>query len=154
MSDTSPLGPDPFLVQIDDFITRARDRADAIVRATAEEALARVKQLTPVDTGYLRANWCIVRGTDAVPLSGDREQLSIQAVLQLKAGDTWSLINPTVYAARIEFGFVGEDKLGRHYDQGGAHMMQQTITEMPQLVARAIERVERGGASTASGDGP
>lgn len=136
---------DPFLVSVDAFIAKAKARNELVLRAIAEDVLFRIKQLTPVRTGYLRSNWTIVRGQATVELSGDREQASLAVILQLRAGDTFTILNPVVYCARVEAGFTGEDSLGRHYDQKGAHMMQQTITELPQIAAAAIARVVAGG---------
>lgn len=132
---------DPFLVSIDAFIARAKDRQDRVVRAIAEDSLARVKELTPVKTGYLRANWTIVLGADARAIEGARAGDSAAVILQLKAGDFFTLVNPTIYARRIEFGFVGRDKSGREYDVKGTGMMQQVITEMPQIAQAAIARI-------------
>lgn len=132
---------DPFVIAVDEWIAKVRDRADRITRAIAEDCLARVKDLTPVKTGYLRANWAIVEGNAGAALAGAREGDSLAVILSLKSGVTWTLYNPVVYAARIENGFVGEDSLGRHYDQKGAHMLQQTITEFPSIAAAATARV-------------
>lgn len=134
---------DPFIAQINAFLDKAQARQDAIVRAVAEDCLARVKELTPVKTGYLRANWAITLGNDPAPIEGPRNDGSLSAIAQIHAGVSFTVTNATVYARRIEEGFVGEDSLGRHYDQKGAHMLQQTITELPQIIARAVERVNR-----------
>ncbi len=134
---------DPFIVAIDDFVARAQSRSDLIVREVAADCLARVKELTPVRTGYLRANWLIVPGNDPAAIAGARNDGSLAAIMQLHAGVAFTLVNVTIYAQRIENGFVAEDSLGRSYDQKGAHMLQQTITELPQIVAAVIARVDR-----------
>lgn len=134
---------DPFIASLDSFVAHARDRSDRVVRAIAEDCLARVKELTPVRTGYLRANWAIVIGNDPAAIMGARNDGSLQALLKIHAGVVFTLTNVTVYSRRVEEGFVGNDSAGRHYDQQGAHMLQQTITELPQIVAGAIARVNR-----------
>lgn len=48
------------------------------------------------------------------------------------------VINPAPYARRIEYGFVGEDSLGRTYDYKGVGMMQQTLAELPAIADRVI----------------
>ncbi len=131
---------DPFLAQIDSFITLSRSRADAVYQATVLDALARVKELTPVQTGNLRANWTVIKEGDAMPLPGRGEPAEL-VVERLKLGDVAIITNPVIYARRIEFGFVGEDSLGRYYNQQGRGMMQQTISEMPQIAARAQARI-------------
>lgn len=44
---------------------KAEKQSEEILRAIAEDALARVKELTPVRTGHLRASWSIVLGGEA-----------------------------------------------------------------------------------------
>ncbi len=132
---------DPLLVAVDAWIEKARDRQDRVLRAIAEDCLARVKELTPVKTGYLRANWVLMKGGSAEAIAGARAEDSVAVVLTLKAGDAFTIANPVVYARRIEFGFVGTDARGRTYDQPGSHMMQQVITELPQISAAAAARI-------------
>lgn len=132
---------DPFLVSIDEWVAKAKGRADLVVRAIAEDCLARVKELTPVKTGYLRANWVLMKGGQAQAIAGDRQEESLAVIAQLRAGDQFVISNPVIYARRIEYGFAAKDSLGRTYDQQGAHMMQQVITEFPQIAARAAQRV-------------
>ena len=142
MSDTK--SSEPFVVAVGQFVDLARERALQAYRATALDALARVRELTPVKTGYLRANWTIVLSGDPEPIAG-QIQNDADVVARLQLSDQIILTNPAVYARRIEFGFVGEDSLGRVYHQKGVGMMQQTIAEMPQIAERATERVINGG---------
>ena len=130
----------PFEISVSQWVDKAKANAGAAFQATAMDALARVKQLTPVKTGYLRANWFAVRGGDAIPVAGSPDQ-SNSVIAGLRLGDRVVLANPCVYALRIEFGYVGVDSLGRHYNQQGAGMMQQTYHEMPQIAARATARI-------------
>jgi hypothetical protein len=45
---------------------QAQMRNKEVLRAIAEDALARIKELTPVKTGHLRASWSITLGEEAV----------------------------------------------------------------------------------------
>lgn len=132
---------DPFVLSVDAWIAKAQDRMDRVQRAIAEDLLARLKELTPVKTGYLRANWTLIKGGQAQGLADGRAEDSLVVIMQLKAGDPFVIFNPVVYARRIEEGFVGKDALGRAYNQQGAHMMQQVITEFPQIADKAVARV-------------
>jgi hypothetical protein len=67
-----------------------------------------------------------------------------QAIQDLHVGEVLIVLNPVVYARRIEYGFTGVDSLGRYYNQGGHHMVGQTMAEMPAIADAAIARV--GGA--------
>lgn len=46
-----------FATSVAQWVQASKGRTDEVFRAIAADALARVKELTPVRTGYLRANW-------------------------------------------------------------------------------------------------
>ena len=129
-----------FTLAVEQWVSKAKERADMAFRATTQDALALVKSLTPVQTGYLRANWTVVRNDDPQPIAG-RPVDSDLIINQLRLGDRLVILNPVVYAARVEYGFVGTDSLGRTYNQIGRGMMQQTIAETPRLAREATDRV-------------
>lgn len=110
-----------FSASVKEFVRKAKVNQGLALRAVGEAALFRVKELTPVRTGYLRAGWAFQMPVD-----------------QISATSTLTIINPVTYAARVEFGFVGADKAGREWHQQGRGMMQQTIAEMPKIAATAL----------------
>ena len=59
---------DDFSAQVGAWVDLAGAQARVAFLAIAYGAVTRVKELTPVDTGYLRANWQVVRGEQAVPV--------------------------------------------------------------------------------------
>jgi hypothetical protein len=131
---------DDFRVQVEQWVVRAKGRAQEAFRAIAQDASTRVKELTPVRTGYLRANWSAILDGEAEPKPGAAPPAEA-AIGRAALGDTIHVLNPVVYARRVEFGFVGEDSLGRKYNQRGRGMVQQTVAEMPRLSERAVARV-------------
>ncbi len=135
--------PDQFAVDVRQWVKKAAGNVDLAYQATAMLALARVKELTPVDTGFLRSSWTVVSGDSGSATGGEAGALEV--ISNLKAGDVIALVNPAPYAMRINFGFVGKDKLGRHYNQQGRHMVEQTIAEMPELAEQATKWVMGGG---------
>lgn len=128
-----------FSVDVRAWVDKAKQKAEAAFQATAQDAVNRVKQLTPVKTGYLRANWSAIKDGDAEPKPG--MPAGDQAIKHAELGDKIIVVNPTAYARRIEYGFVGQDADGRHYNQPGRHMTQQTIAEMPRIAEQATQRV-------------
>jgi len=44
-----------------------------------------------------------------------------------KDSDGYFIFNNVTYAPRIEYGFVGEDSLGRFYHQGGQYIIHNAI---------------------------
>jgi hypothetical protein len=147
-----------FDIQIERWVRKALGLSQQAMLAIAQDALARVRELTPVITGNLRANWQVVPagqenelergpGTPAGRLDGGLALTQYAAdggAIGFKMGDRLLIMNPAVYARRVEFGFVGQDSRGRFYNQPGRGMMQQTITEMPQIAQRAVQRITRG----------
>jgi Bacteriophage HK97-gp10, putative tail-component len=110
---------DQFEVDISRWVERAKRKMNLAPQAIALALLERLQELTPVVTGTLRAGWQLVKG-----------------------GPTrWDIINNVVYARRINDGFVGQDSLGRSYDQKGEHMVEQVILETPQLAKKAVDRL-------------
>jgi hypothetical protein len=136
--------PDQFAVDVRQWVEKAKGNTNGAFQATALLALARVKELTPVDTGFLRASWTIANGSNVAGVAG-ADQSALEVVASLQLGDRIMLVNPAPYAMRVNFGFVGEDSLGRHYDQKGRHMVEQTISEMPEISRQAVEWVMGGG---------
>jgi hypothetical protein len=129
-----------FAADVSAWCNRAGRLARQVFQATAFDAVQRVQELTRVDTGFLRSNWTAMKPGDAEPVAGRVPPPGV-AIAEAEIGEIILIVNPTVYARRIEYGFVGEDSLGRHYNQPGHHMMAQTITEMPQIAQRAYERI-------------
>ena len=135
--------PLEFSVAVDQWVRKAKARQDAVVQAIAWDVLNQVKLETPVDTGFLRANWTVIVNNDPVPVPG-RVPDAARVIAEIKAGDRVTIVNPVVYALRVEFGFVGEDSRGRTYDQRGRGMVQKTLAKMPEIARRAVARVEAG----------
>jgi hypothetical protein len=137
-----------FAIDVSAWVRQATDRMDAAFRAIAFDAVTEVQLRTPVDTGYLRSNWTAILAGEQEPKAGATPPAS-DAIARAKAGQVITILNPVIYARRIEFGFVGEDSLGRSYHQMGRHMVQQTIAELPQIAERAVERIMGGGSAVA-----
>lgn len=129
-----------FARDVSAFVERAKARADAALRAIAFAAVESVQHKTPVDTGFLRSNWTAMLPGDSEPVAG-RVANPDAVIAEATVGMTITIINPVVYARRIEFGFVGEDSLGRHYNQQGAHMVQRTLDDLPAIATEAVSRV-------------
>lgn len=119
--------------------------ANEVFRAIAFDAVTRVQQLTPVDTGFLRSNWTAMLPRDSEPVAGRVPPAGV-AIARAEVGQVLVIVNPTAYARRIEYGFVGEDSAGRHFNQEGRHMMGQTISELPTIAATALARITGGRA--------
>lgn len=120
---------------------RAKANSELAFINIAGAALARVRELTPVKTGYLRANWQVAVGTNYIA----KDQLQSQQINalnmelgEIKLGQVIFILNPVVYARRIEYGFVGYDSLHRFYNQKGVGMVAQTMRELPSIARQVL----------------
>ncbi len=59
-----------FDADLSEFVRKAKRRLVVFYINLGQMALARVKELTPVKTGNLRANWQLVVGDAAQPVAG------------------------------------------------------------------------------------
>ena len=123
-----------FAFDVSKWVLKAKANAELAYQNIGAAALERVKELTPVKTGYLRASWIVT--TDPQALESANFSFSDVNIAQ-----TIYIVNPVVYARRINYGFVGTDSLGRKYNQMGVHMVEQTMAEMPQIANKALEAI-------------
>ena len=49
-----------------------------------------------------------------------------------------------IYARRMNYGFVGQDSLGRTYNQAGAHFVEGAIADWPNIVRMAVSKIKAG----------
>lgn len=73
----------------------------------------------------------------------DRSAESIGVILGADLGETVYIGFQAAYAARVNYGFVGTDSLGRLYNQIGRGFVEAAQQDWPQTVARA-EAMVRG----------
>ena len=117
-----------------------------VARIAVQDTAEIVIDETPVDTGFLVANW--QPSLNAPDLSeatglgnGYATSNAALVVADLKLGDTFYYTNNAVYARRINYGFVGKDSLGRYYNQAGKHMIEIAVGAWPTTVERAVEKL-------------
>jgi hypothetical protein len=125
-------------------------KLDAVARQTAQEMSLKVVQATPLDTGFLRGMWQpfvnqpTFASSYASPSGGEPSggvsvaDISVTAN-GMQAGDQFWLLNATVYAKRLEYGFVGTDSLGRTYNQAGRFFVRDTCKKWPQVVQQVTD---------------
>ena len=64
------------------------------------------------------------------------------AIAMAQIGDFIHLGFQAGYSKRVNFGFVGQDSLGRNYNQEGAHFVEYAATQWPVMVALAAEEIQ------------
>ncbi len=97
--------------------------------------------LIPVKTGNL-ARSAIV---EVRPVTvSDKDEFTgpdAAAIVSLDIGDTAYLGWQAVYGRRVNYGFTGEDSLGRTYNQSGAGFAESIAAKWPQFVDDAVKEV-------------
>lgn len=130
-----------FSAAIGDFVAKAKENADLVVRRVTFDIFDRVIDKTPVDTGRLKGSWLPAIGS--VP-SGDPNTpdksgaVSIARVaattLKAKAGDIIYMISQLPYSRRIEYG---------HSKQAPGGMVRTSIAEFSSVVDKAANEVNK-----------
>lgn len=107
-----------FELAIDRFVTKTKLKMAGMPYAIGLDLLNFLKEHTPVVTGNLRASW---------HLKVDKDRLTISTGV--------------VYARRVEYGFTGEDSLGRYFTQTGRGMVRMTMEAAPRLIKETVARL-------------
>ena len=121
---------DDFEIEIDKWVEKAGADAKKFRVAFALNLVTAVKNNTPVDTGRLRASIGVIDATS--------DQITIGTNVE--------------YARRIEYGYVGQDKLGRHYDQKGVGMFAQAVARADEIAEQTLMAIQ-GGSDGIAGPG-
>lgn len=135
-----------FAADVSRWVDKAKKRAEEAFRATAEDAITRVRELTPVRTGNLRANWQISTNGQIRPVegAGDGGGIPLSAMIgDVKLGQVIVILNPVSYARAVEYGRQVQLKEGGYKQTEGRFMLTRTIEELPAIAAAAAERVRR-----------
>lgn len=108
----------------------------------------------PIVTGNLRRS--LLASTAGMPSVGAPDQRYtgsdvglVTATLKVDQ-DIWLGFQAN-YALRVNYGFVGQDSLGRNYNQEGAHFLEAATAAWPIIVELAAEHVQRKVMSRARG---
>ncbi|WP_312526708.1 hypothetical protein [Paracoccus sp. (in: a-proteobacteria)] len=133
-----------FTADLEAFGSLAIEQIKAVLAASIQDVLE-AAQLPeayggrmPVDTGFLRNSLVsMLNGTEI----GKGAYSYLLATTALQPGDFARFAWTAGYAARLEYGFVGEDKRGRTYNQPGRHFVQTAASRWPEFVAQNIARL-------------
>ncbi|NAZ37150.1 hypothetical protein [Rubellimicrobium sp. CFH 75288] len=114
------------------------EQTEAVARQVCFEAASRVVQNTPVDTGFLRGSW---QPSIGAPLVKDEDLASVDpaganaasqialAVLQMKAGERFWMLNGCSYGRFVEYGTSKME---------GRHFVQKVVQSWPAIVAHVM----------------
>jgi hypothetical protein len=101
---------------------------------------------TPIDTGNLRNSLQV--STVSMPTVKDGEfsdpsGTNTLAIAGAEIGDTIWIGFQAAYARRLNYGFTGEDSLGRNYNQSGRFFVESKAAKWQKYVDDAAKEVGR-----------
>lgn len=127
---------DPFTLQLQAFVDKARGNAEQVVRKVGIEMLRSVVLKSPVDTGRFRANWVVDfsgRGglVPGVDKSGVRAiSTGTNEILRFQLGGVLWMMNSLPYARRLEYGWS---------QQAPGGMVRITVAEFQGFIDQAVK---------------
>lgn len=148
-----------FAATISEWGRAELDRAEAIFQDAAQTVANEVRTTVneggrlPIDLGNLRRS--LMASTADMPTVKPEQETFADSGIEMviagaELGSTVYLGFQAVYAARMEYGFVGTDSLGRVYNQAGFGFVEAVSQRWPQIVAASEARTRsrfEGGSS-------
>lgn len=130
---------------LDAWARATQQRMDAVVKGSTQEicSIAQTPSTKggrlPFDLGNLRNSFqSSLNGSPA--LEGAESFVAIAAAME--AGDVAEFGWSAEYARRLEYGFTGQDKLGRTYNQQGRHFLSGAMLEWPRVVTEQVAKAK------------
>lgn len=141
-----------FAAQVSEWAKAEIEREEAIFRTAAQEVANEVRTPVaeggrmPLKTGNLRRS--LMASTADMPTIKEGKETFSDSGLEpviagAQLGSTVYLGFQAAYAARMNYGFVGTDSLGRTFNQAGYGFVDAVAQRWPQIVTQA-EATVRG----------
>ncbi len=130
---------------LDQWTKKTERRIDAVLKDAAQSVIAVAQKSKghggrmPVITNKLRGS---LQSSIAGGASGEGEKSHILVAPLMKGGDLATFTWTAKYARRVNNGFVGDDKLGRTYNQVGAHFVEGAVDQWPAIVRASIAKAK------------
>lgn len=139
--------PEQFQREVLAWCEAARVSTRQVVVETIQDINEEIVVRSPLKTGFLRGSWFAALNTAPIgrgQIGGASIARLNAAAAALELGDTYFAANTAAYARRLEFGFVGEDSLGRHYNQAGRFWVRGVMNQASRIAMEAVARVAAG----------
>lgn len=146
-----------FAAQVDAWTKETKQRMEAVFHKAAEMVGEAVVDGTPVDTGFLRHSFTAsaqsmptidvgLKPAEGGAYAYDAGPVSL-TIMSVPLGGTVFMGFTAIYSRRIEYGFVGEDSLGRTYNQQPRAMVGLAAQRWPEIVTAAVAQAKAAAAS-------
>ncbi|MBX4870581.1 hypothetical protein HJA85_27040 [Rhizobium bangladeshense] len=135
-----------FAAQVSQWAKEELEREEAVFQMAAQAVANEVSMPVaeggrmPIDTGNLRRS--LMASTSAMPTIKEGKETFTDTGVELviagaELGGSIFLGFQAAYAARMNYGFVGTDALGRTFNQTGYGFVDAVAQRWPQIVAEA-----------------
>jgi hypothetical protein len=139
-----------FAAQVSEWAKAEQERQEAVFQTAAQEVANEVRTPVaaggrmPIDTGNLRRS--LMASTSAMPTiqegKTEFQDSGIEMIIAgAELGETVYLGFQAAYAARMNYGFVGTDSLGRTYNQTGYGFVDAVAQRWPHIVQQAEAKI-------------
>ncbi|WEA24027.1 hypothetical protein [Rhizobium binxianense] len=139
-----------FAAQVSEWAKSEMERSEAVFQTAAQEVANEVRTPVaeggrmPLKTGNLRRS--LMASTSDMPRIQEGKATFSDSGIEMviagaELGSTIYLGFQAAYAARMNYGFVGTDSLGRTYNQVGYGFVDAVAQRWPQIVTAAEAKV-------------
>lgn len=131
-----------FSAQVQDWVREQDGAMEAVFKGSVEDVAIRWAKSVKRITGMLAGSTTV--GVNAEPADVEMIRSPESVALEidgLSIGDVAKIRQTAAYAWRYEYGFSGEDSLGRSYNQAGSGKMRAVVQQWPQIVAENEAKV-------------
>jgi len=139
-----------FAAHVSEWAREELERSEAVFQTAAQEVANEVRTPVaeggrmPLNTGNLRRS--LMASTSDMPTIQEGKTTFSDSGIEMviagaELGSTIYLGFQAAYAARMNYGFVGTDSLGRTYNQTGFGFVDAVAQRWPQIVIQAEAKV-------------
>ena len=134
-----------FTTQIGAFRDKTKAQMRAVLSASVQDVVGAAQLPVaqggrmPVDTGFLRNS--LVSELNGAQVAQGAGSYTLAAA-SIEPGDVARFGWTAEYALRIENGFVGQDAMGRNFNQQGRHFVEGAAAQWPGIVAANVGKLK------------
>lgn len=134
-----------FTAQLNAFRDKTVEQMRAVLAASVQDVMDEAQKpeaqggRIPVDTGFLRNSLVSELNGSQVGAGAGSYTLAAAA---MEPGDVARFGWTAAYALRMENGLVGQDSLGRTYNQSGRHFVEAAALQWDRIVQANIARLK------------
>jgi len=143
-----------FSAQVDAWARKSEERLRDVFQMASTEVIEEMRKPVgaggsmPVVSGFLRNSLQValnadLPAADRKPTGSAGAPQDVHAVIAgAEIGDTISAGYTAIYALRINYGFQGEDSMGRTYNQQGRLFVEKAVQQWPAIVSSVVARLK------------